>query len=76
MTPLFRYSSTQNDVYQYYFDQRSSVNPWPDWTGVLHGDEINFIFGEPLNDLFKYTEEEKELARDMMTYWGNFAKTG
>ncbi len=82
-------------MFQYYFDHRSSVNPWPNWTGVLHGDEvcealkcvitstdnlisfkINFIFGEPLNESMGYSEEEKKLARDIMTYWANFAKTG
>ena len=65
------------EVYQYYFNHRSSVHPWPKWMNVLHGDEINFVFGEPLNTThFSYTEEEKQLSRDMMTTWANFAKTG
>ena len=65
------------EVYEYFFNHRSSVNAWPGWTGVLHGDEINFIFGEPLNEThFNYTEEEKQLSRDMMVTWANFAKTG
>ena len=63
-------------MYQYYFDHRSTVHPWPNWTGVLHGDEINFVFGEPLNETFGYSKEEKRLARTMMAYWANFAKTG
>eukprot|EP00095_Tigriopus_kingsejongensis_P010296 maker-scaffold148_size310697-snap-gene-0.17 protein:Tk10296 transcript:maker-scaffold148_size310697-snap-gene-0.17-mRNA-1 annotation:"acetylcholinesterase 1" len=71
-----RYAENFNDVYQYYFDHRASNHPWPDWTGVLHGDEIAFIFGEPLNENLDYTEEEKTFSRDIMTYWANFAKTG
>ncbi len=67
-------------VYQYYFDHRSSCHPWPNWTGVLHGDEIAYVFGEPLkkeeNLGFAYTQEEKQLSRDMMHAWANFAKTG
>ena len=73
---IFRYAETFNDVYLYYFDHRSSTHPWPSWTGVLHGDEISFIFGEPLNDTFGYSEVEKQLSREMMNYWANFAKTG
>ena len=71
------YADASLEVYEYYFDHRSTVHPWPGWSGVLHGDEINFIFGEPLNTThFNYTEEEKELSREMMTMWANFAKTG
>ena len=71
-----RYAETFNDVYLYLFEHRASNNPWPSWTGVLHGDEISYIFGEPLNDTFGFTEEEKQLSREMMTYWANFARTG
>lgn len=44
--------------------------------GVLHGYEINFIFGEPFNGRFEYTNEEKELSSRFMRYWANFARTG
>ncbi|XP_059085955.1 acetylcholinesterase-like [Tigriopus californicus] len=70
------YAENFNNVYQYLFDHRASNHPWPDWTGVLHGDEISFIFGEPLNTNLNFTEEEKTFSRDVMTYWANFAKTG
>lgn len=64
-------------VYYYYFTHRSTTQTWPRWMGVLHGYEINFIFGEPLNQKeFSYTEEERELSRRFMKYWANFARTG
>ena len=72
----YRYAETFNDVYLYLFEHRASNNPWPSWTGVLHGDEIAFVFGEPLNPALGYTQLERQLAKDMMTYWANFAKTG
>nr|AAP49301.1 acetylcholinesterase [Rhipicephalus sanguineus] len=63
-------------VYQYVFARRSSRNPWPQWTGVMHGEEVPFVFGEPLNDTHCYSEEDKVLSRRIMRYWANFAKTG
>ena len=45
-------------------------------SGVMHADEINFVFGEPLDPKKGYNKEEIELSRLMMKYWANFAKTG
>lgn len=71
-----RYALAGNPVYMYYFRQRSSMSPWPKWMGVLHADEINFVFGEPLNQMYNYTPKEVDLSRRMMKYWANFAKFG
>ncbi|XP_076311232.1 acetylcholinesterase-like isoform X1 [Tachypleus tridentatus] len=70
------YAKAGNEVYMYYFIHRSSVNPWPRWMGVMHGDEIPFVFGEPLNPALRYTKEEVLLSKKMMRYWANFAKSG
>lgn len=72
----YQYANSSNSVYMYYFKQRSSMSPWPKWMGVLHADEINFVFGEPLNQLLNYTAKEVELSKRMMRYWANFAKFG
>ncbi|XP_050460958.1 acetylcholinesterase-like [Cataglyphis hispanica] len=71
-----RYADTGNTVYMYYFKHRSANNPWPRWTGVMHADEISYIFGEPLDPTKPFTQEEIHLSRRMMRYWANFAKTG
>lgn len=71
-----RYAETGNNVYMYYFKHRSVGNPWPSWTGVMHGDEISYVFGEPLNPAKNYQPSEVELSKRMMRYWANFAKTG
>lgn len=71
-----KYAETGNNVYMYYFTQRSSVTKWPKWSGALHGDEIHFIFGQPLNKTYQYKDSEVKLSKRMMTYWANFAKTG
>ncbi|CAF3296288.1 unnamed protein product [Rotaria socialis] len=72
------YAMQHMPVYYYHFVARPSTSDWHSWTGVMHGDELMFVFGEPLNatdsKLYKY--EEIQLARRIMTYWSNFAKYG
>lgn len=71
-----RYAETGNNVYMYYFKHRSLNSPWPTWTGVLHGDEISYIFGDPMNPAKNYHPLEVQLSKRFMKYWANFAKTG
>ncbi|KAK9680178.1 Carboxylesterase family [Popillia japonica] len=71
-----RYAETDNNVYMYYFKHRTVSNPWPSWTGVMHADEINYVFGEPLNPTKDYTAQEVDMSKRIMRYWANFAKTG
>ncbi|KAG9330469.1 hypothetical protein JZ751_024374 [Albula glossodonta] len=68
--------SSQGGVYLYLFDHRASNLPWPEWMGVIHGYEIEFVFGLPLEKSLNYTAQEEELSRRMMRYWANFARTG
>ncbi|XP_035289075.1 acetylcholinesterase-like isoform X1 [Anguilla anguilla] len=63
-------------VYLYLFDHRASNLPWPEWMGVIHGYEIEFVFGLPLERRLNYTAQEEQLSRRMMRYWANFARTG
>lgn len=63
-------------MYMYYYTHRSKSNPWPQWTGVMHGDEISYVFGEPLNPNLKFLEGEKQFSRRIMRYWANFARNG
>ncbi|XP_043236715.1 acetylcholinesterase-like [Amphibalanus amphitrite] len=70
------YAGTGNGVFMYHFRQRSAASPWPKWMGVLHGDEISFVFGEPLNPTKKFSADDRKLSVKMMRYWANFAKTG
>lgn len=65
-----------DSVYFYSFEQRLLNNPWPKWMGVMHGDEIELVFGIPFRDSRNYTEAERTLSEKMMTFWTNFAKTG
>ncbi|VDN59487.1 unnamed protein product [Dracunculus medinensis] len=65
------------NVYIYYFDQPSSVNPWPKWTGVMHGYEIEYVFGAPVyNFSAGYTRAEKLFSEKIVEYWKSFAIYG
>ncbi|KAH3729755.1 hypothetical protein DPMN_055733 [Dreissena polymorpha] len=48
--------------------------------GSNHADDIQYVFGYPLyagpRSTGNYTEEERRLARGMVTMWTNFAKSG
>ncbi|XP_056431551.1 acetylcholinesterase [Gadus chalcogrammus] len=68
--------SSQGGVYLYLFDHRASNLAWPEWMGVIHGYEIEFVFGLPLERRLNYTSEEEKLSRRIMRHWANFARTG
>ncbi|XP_044004285.1 acetylcholinesterase isoform X2 [Aphidius gifuensis] len=63
-------------VYYYFFTQRSSTNMWGEWMGVIHGDEVEYVFGRPLNTSLKYTDHERDLSMRMIQVYSNFAFTG
>lgn len=76
LTLNFRYAKENLTVYMYYYTHRSSTHLWPKWTGVLHADEINFVFGEALNPAADYKPEERQFSKRIMRYWTNFARYG
>ncbi|XP_055696890.1 acetylcholinesterase [Phlebotomus papatasi] len=63
-------------VYYYYFTHRTSTSLWGEWMGVLHGDEIEYIFGQPLNHSLQYRERERALSTQMLRAFTEFARTG
>ncbi|XP_071950076.1 cholinesterase-like [Antedon mediterranea] len=70
------YADRSSSVYYYRFTQRASNSPFPEWMGVLHGDEIAYFFGIPLHQENGFSDEDKQLSRQMMAYYANFARTG
>ncbi|XP_062403905.1 uncharacterized protein ces2b [Sardina pilchardus] len=70
-------------VFAYEFQHPPSMfaKTRPSFVGADHSDEIAFVFGNcfyngPIKINGTFTEEEDELCRTMMAYWGNFARTG
>jgi carboxylesterase type B len=65
-----------NKTFFYKFNKRSFANPWPKWTGVMHGYEIEYIFGMPFLNYDKFGNDDRLVSKRMMNYWANFAKFG
>ncbi|KAK6632499.1 hypothetical protein RUM43_013266 [Polyplax serrata] len=63
-------------VYYYFFSQRTSTNVWGEWMGVMHGDEIEYVFGNPLNMSIQFNNKERNLSKIMMEAFSRFALTG
>ena len=65
-------------AYGYLLNSVISSNPWPKWMGVMHGYEIEYIFGIPIWNKGdkKFLEEEQVLSQRVLRYWTNFAKGG
>lgn len=70
------YSQRGGKTFLYLFDHQSSTNPWPAWMGVMHGYEIEFVFGMPLHISLGYTKNEVNMTKKFMKHWANFARIG
>ena len=66
-----------NNIYKYLFDVRNPMNTWPKWSGVKHGDELDYLFGRPiLSNNESFTDEHVEVSSFMIEAWSNFVKFG
>ncbi|XDV52665.1 hypothetical protein PO909_021367 [Leuciscus waleckii] len=70
-------------VYVYEFQHSPNIlqKKRPSFVGSDHGDEVFFVLGYCFGNGHihmkeKHTEEENELCKTAMAYWGNFARTG
>ena len=71
-------------AYAYLLESIISSNVWPKWMGVMHGYEVEYVFGIPLMQDKRsrtnehgdplYSPEDVVLAERMVQYWTNFAK--
>ncbi|GFV92734.1 acetylcholinesterase-1 [Trichonephila clavipes] len=70
------YAERNNDVYYYFYVHRPSNSPWAPWMGVVHFEEVQFVFGRPIIKPSNYTKEETQLSSDIINIWSTFAKKG
>jgi acetylcholinesterase len=83
------YAKRNQSVYSYFYAHRITSSPWPSWYGIVHGDELAMVMGQPLavrpqntaistnpwlSPKAGYPRWEKQLSKEMILYWSNFAK--
>jgi acetylcholinesterase/cholinesterase len=63
-------------VYMYFFDHRPKSSKFDEWLGVVHYEEVPFVFGYPLRKPKLYNEQDIEFSKRIMKIWSHFAKYG
>ena len=61
---------------RYRFAVRNPTDVWPKWSGVKHGDELDYLFGRPFVQREKFPETDVVLTSFIMKSWANFVKLG
>ncbi|CEF71299.1 Acetylcholinesterase [Strongyloides ratti] len=73
-------NASTGSAYFYEYNRRSPINPWPQWTGAMHGDDLIDIFGIPFRHPDKYDDKilqhEKVNSEHVMWAIGNFTNSG
>ncbi|CAL1262222.1 unnamed protein product [Larinioides sclopetarius] len=69
-------AKTGGNVYKYVWNHRPTKSVWFPWMGVVHGTEVEFVFGTPLLHPFHYTSDEVDLSKKIIDIWSSFAKNG
>ncbi|XP_030645781.1 liver carboxylesterase 2-like [Chanos chanos] len=80
---LANHHSEAAPVYFYELQHPPSIvqKTRPSFVGADHGDDLPFVFGAcfangHIKIIGQFTEAEDQLCRNVMSYWGNFARTG
>jgi acetylcholinesterase/cholinesterase len=63
-------------VYMYSFNYRPKSSRFDEWMGVIHYEEVPFVFGYPLRKPKQYNKQDIEFSKKIMKIWTHFAKTG
>ena len=63
-------------MFLYDFTYFISSNPWPRWMGIMHGYEIELVFGMPFFYPEEYNDEDRAVSKRMVQEWMNFTKYG
>lgn len=67
------HANAGGDTYMYYFDKKSDAN---DWIGSAHGSELSYVFYNLDHVAVETGTIDPVLAKQMVTMWTNFARSG
>lgn len=71
--------NTQARVFYFLFSARAEMKKakfLPYLQGAVHGEELQFVFGKPLEGAFNYTQNEVNFSNSLMDEWAEFVKRG
>jgi len=70
--------SAANKVYFYEltYNSKHSHCYGLEWSGICHGDEVVFVFGDPIINRSTFSETDYEFSLMINQMWTNFAKNG
>lgn len=63
-------------VYMYLFNHRPKTSKLGEWLGVVHYEEVPYLFGYPLRNPELNSKQDIIFSERMMKIWSHFAKTG
>ena len=65
---------------RYKFSVRSHSDPWPTWSGVKHGSELEYVFGRPIAENTAvgggFDVKDARISKFIIESWSNFVKNG
>ena len=63
---------------RYAFSVRSPGDPWPAWSGVKHGAELEYVFGRPIAETSEggFDFKDASISKFIIESWSNFVKNG
>lgn len=71
------HSSLNPESWMYVFGHQSKNSLYKQRLGSVHGDQLRYIFGEPLvQSRQNYSESDKQLSTKLILYWSSFAAKG
>ncbi|XP_023235246.1 acetylcholinesterase-like [Centruroides sculpturatus] len=63
-------------VFHYTFNHTRFQSEAKEWVGVIHFEDVYFVFGMPFVRRENFTAEEVRFSRRIIELWTSFAKTG
>ncbi|XP_069792228.1 bile salt-activated lipase-like [Narcine bancroftii] len=63
-------------TFSYLFSYPSRAPIYPKWMGADHADDLQYVFGKPFATPLGYRSKDRDVSRNIIAYWTNFAHTG
>lgn len=74
-----RMRQSAKPVYSYYLTHKPKMSPLcgnHTWMGVCHADDLPFVFGYPFAMKDQFTNEDRQLSKDVIRIWTQWAYSG